>query len=182
MRFDVTILSRAYALSGAFTVCAAPPAEPAGLAVSIDTAGRVTGGGWVAMADGRGSFGFNATSTGAKVKGNLVFIERTTYQGEKAILIVKSNAIDALRTSGSTFPITAMLSGKSTYKYISAANGSTLAESGNAPSRPRSSTPTPRAEPATPSPSGSSTGRAPCSSTSGPPPLVGGNIVAHLKR
>ena len=110
----------------------APPAEPAGLAVFIDTAGKVTGGGWVPMADGRGNFGFNASSTGTKVKGNLVFIERTVYQGKKAILIVKSNAIDALRTSGSTFPITATLTGKATYKFISAVDGSTLAESGNA--------------------------------------------------
>ena len=110
----------------------APPAEPAGLAVFIDTAGKVTGGGWVAMADGRGNFGFNASSTGTKVKGNLVFIERTTYQGKKAMLIVKSNAIDALRTSGATFPITATLTGKASYKFISAVDGSTLAESGNA--------------------------------------------------
>ena len=110
----------------------APPAAPAGLAVFIDTAGKVTGGGWVAMTDGRGNFGFNASSTGTKVKGNLVFIERTVYQGKKAMLIVKSNAIDALRTSGSTFPITATLTGKANFKFISAATGSTLAESGNA--------------------------------------------------
>ena len=110
----------------------APPATPAGLAVFIDTAGKVTGGGWVALADGRANFGFNASSTGAKVKGNLVFIQRTTYLGKKAMLIVKSNVIDALRTSGSTFPITATLTGKATLKFISAADGSTLAESGNA--------------------------------------------------
>ena len=61
-----------------------------------------------------------------------MFIERTVYQGKKAMLIFKSNAIDALRTSGSTFPITATLSGKANYKFISAVDGSTLAESGNA--------------------------------------------------
>jgi hypothetical protein len=110
----------------------ARPAEPGGLAVFIDTTGKVTGGGWVPMPDGRGNFGFNATSTGNKVKGNLVFIERTTYKNQKAILIVKSNAIDALRTSGTIFPITATLSGKASYKYISAVDGTTLAESGNA--------------------------------------------------
>ena len=109
-----------------------PPAEAAGLAVFIDTAGKVTGGGWVAMADGRGNFGFNATSNGNKVKGKLVFIERTVYRGTRAMLIVKSNAIDSLRTSGSIFPITATLSGKASFKFISSVDGSTLFESGNA--------------------------------------------------
>jgi len=118
--------------TGANGFYAAPPAEPAGLAVFIDTTGKVTGGGWVPLDDGRANFGFNAKSDGSKVKGNLVFIERTTYRGKKAMLIVKSNALDAMRTSGTAFPITATLNGKGSYKYISSVDGSTLAESGNA--------------------------------------------------
>jgi hypothetical protein len=110
----------------------AAPAEPAGLAVFIVVAGKVTGGGWVTIGDGRGNFGFNATSIKGPVKGNLVFIERTVYKGKKAMLIVKSNAIDTLRTSGTTFPITATLTGKASFKYISSVDGSTLFESGNA--------------------------------------------------
>ena len=116
-------------LNGYYT---APPADAAGLAVFIDTAGKVTGGGWVAVGDGRANFGFNATSNRGKVKGNLVFIERTTYQGERAMLIIRSNAIATLRTSGSTFPITTTLTGKATFKVISSVDGSTLVESGNA--------------------------------------------------
>ena len=118
--------------TGANDYYIAPPAEPAGLAVFIDTTGKVTGGGWVAIGDGRGNFGFNATSNAGRVKGNLVFIERTVYKGTKAMLIIKSNAIDSLRTSGSIFPITATLSGKASFRYISAIDGSTLFESGNA--------------------------------------------------
>ena len=48
------------------------------------------------------------------------------------MLIVKSNAISTLRTSGATFPITATLTGKASFKYISSVDGSTLFESGNA--------------------------------------------------
>jgi hypothetical protein len=87
---------------------------------------------WVIDGGNTPNFGFNATSTGGKAKGNLVFIRRTTYRGTKAILIVKSNAIDSLRSSGSLFPVTAMLSGKASYKIISLADGSTLVESGAA--------------------------------------------------
>ncbi|MEY2522602.1 MAG: hypothetical protein QOJ66_1167 [Ilumatobacteraceae bacterium] len=76
---------------------------------------------WVIDGGNTPNFGFNATSTGGKAKGNLVFIRRTTYRGTKAILIVKSNAIDSLRSSGSLFPVTAMLSGKASYKIISLA-------------------------------------------------------------
>jgi hypothetical protein len=110
----------------------ARPAEPAGLAVYVDTSGKVTGGGWTAVTGGRANFGFNASSIRGKVKGNLVFVERTTYHGRAAILIVKSNEIDALRVTGSTFPITAALTGKATFRYLSAVDGSTFFESGNA--------------------------------------------------
>lgn len=110
----------------------APPAEAAGLAVFIDASGKISGGGWIDVGDGRSTIGFNATSKSGKVKGNLVFIERTVYEGTKAMLIIKSNAIDTLRTSGSDFPITATLTGKASFKYISSIDGATLSESGNA--------------------------------------------------
>ncbi|MGZ8821792.1 MAG: Ig-like domain-containing protein [Aeromicrobium sp.] len=110
----------------------APEAEAAGLAVFIDTAGKVTGGGWITLGDGCANFGFNAASNGNKVKGSLVFVERTTYRGTAALLIVKSNAIDSLRVTGTTLPIHAALSGKASFKFISSADGSTLFESGNA--------------------------------------------------
>jgi PKD repeat protein len=110
----------------------APPATAGGIAVFVDVAGKVTGGGWVALGDGRANFAFNASSNRGKVKGSLLFVERTVYGGTRAILIVKSNAIETLRTSGKEYPITATLSGKASFKYISSTDGSTLFESGNA--------------------------------------------------
>jgi hypothetical protein len=118
--------------TGANTFYVAPPAQPGSFAIYKDATGKVTGGGWIRLGDGRANFGFNASSVKGPVKGNVVFIQRTTYAGKKAMLIVKSNAIDALRSSGTTFPITATLSGKATIKFISSADGSTLFESGNA--------------------------------------------------
>jgi PKD repeat protein len=110
----------------------APPSEPAGLAVYANTAGHVTGGGWIAVDGRRDNFGFNARASGTKPpKGQMVFVERTLYRGSQVILIVKSNSIESLRTTGSTPPITATLDGKATIRYISALDGSTLFESGN---------------------------------------------------
>jgi uncharacterized repeat protein (TIGR01451 family) len=118
--------------TGANAHYAAPPAVAAGLAVYVDTAGKVTGGGWVSLGTDRANFGFNASSIKGRTKGNLVYVQRTVYAGQKAILIVKSNAIDTLRVTGTTLPVTVALSGKATFRYISASTGATLFESGNA--------------------------------------------------
>ena len=159
----------------------APPAPAAGLAIYVDATGKVTGGGWIPLGDGRANFGFNAKSDGSKAKGNLVFIERTMYLGKKVMLIVKSNAIDTLRASGSTFPISATLTGKASFKYISSVDGSTAFESGNATFS------------ATVIDSGAAGGAGDAFAIRvldkarsllvelGSTPLGGGNVVAHLK-
>lgn len=111
---------------------AAPPATPAGLAVYADAIGKVTGGGWIGLASGRANFGFNASSFKGRVKGNLVFVARTTFEGTKAILVIRSNAIEGLKTNGSAPPLSVILTGKASFKYLSSADGSVLFESGNA--------------------------------------------------
>jgi hypothetical protein len=110
----------------------APDALPAGLAVFSDTTGKVTGGGWVPLDSGRANFGLTASSKNGNAKGSLVFLRRVTYRGEKATLVVKSNAIESLRATGTSLPVTATLSGKATIRFISAGTGDTLFESGKA--------------------------------------------------
>lgn len=111
-----------------------------------------------------------------------MFIARTTYQGKKAMLIIKSNAIDSLRTSGSVFPIIATLSGKASFKYISSVDGSTFFESGNA-----SFTATVVDTDIKSPPTGDSFAIQALDKTGavlvdlGTTPLGGGNIMAHLK-
>jgi hypothetical protein len=111
----------------------AQPAVPGGVAVYRDASnGMVTGGGWTSVASGdRLNFGFNAQVAKAGVKGQLVTALRTTSGGRRVVLVVKSNALDALRVTGTVVPIGAVLTGKASIKVI-ALDGTVLSETGNA--------------------------------------------------
>ena len=81
----------------------APAALPGGLAVYRDaTSGMVTGGGWTLPATGRLNFGMNAKTSNGGVKGQLVTAVRSSLNGRRTMIVIKSNALDALRVTGST--------------------------------------------------------------------------------
>jgi beta-glucosidase len=93
-----------------------------------------TGGGWIDDPNGgKGNFGFHARYLKKGLpQGNLVYIFRGDYQGEQADFVIKSNSLNALAFSGSTFPIQATLQGKCTIQINRASDGVLLYSEGNA--------------------------------------------------
>ena len=103
----------------------------------INSGQFVTGGGFVADAlsrNGRGNFGFNARFTkSGKAQGQYVYVYRGTWGATNipAVYVVKSNALEGLSFSGTTYPMSATLMGKATVQVNRADNGTSLASEGN---------------------------------------------------
>ncbi|MCA1698943.1 MAG: hypothetical protein LC790_08595 [Actinobacteria bacterium] len=94
----------------------------------------VTGGGWVPDPNGsRGNFGFNARyNARGQPQGQMVYVYRGDYQGERADYVIKSNSLSQLSFSGATYPMKATLSGKATIQINRSSDGAELYSEGNA--------------------------------------------------
>jgi hypothetical protein len=108
-------------------------AEPAGVNFYVNSGQFATGGGWVNDPTGsRGNFGFNARyNSTASPKGQMVYVYRSTYNGVLADFIIKSNALNALQFSGTSYPISATLQGKVNVQINRASDGFSLFSGGN---------------------------------------------------
>jgi hypothetical protein len=92
----------------------------------------VTGGGWIVDPDthGHGNFGFNARTNKNGPQGQMVYVYRSTWSGQPATYVIKSNALDSLSFSGQTYPIRANLAGRATIQ-VNSTNGTLLWSEGN---------------------------------------------------
>lgn len=111
----------------------APDAQPVGVDFYVNSGQFATGGGWVNDATGsHGNFGFNARYNSAgSPKGQMVYIYRALYNGVMADFIIKSNALNALQFSGTTYPISSTLQGKVNVQINRASDGLSLFSAGN---------------------------------------------------
>jgi len=112
---------------------AAPNAEAAGLDFYVNSGQFATGGGWVNDPTGsHGNFGFNARyNSNGSPKGQMVYVYRSSYNGIVADFIIKSNALNALQFSGTTYPISSTLQGKANVQINRASDGYSLFSAGS---------------------------------------------------
>jgi hypothetical protein len=111
----------------------APNAEPVGVDFYVNSGQFATGGGWVNDPTGsHGNFGFNARYNSAgSPKGQMVYVYRSSYNGVLADFIIKSNALNALQFTGTTYPISSTLQGKVNVQVNRASDGYALFSAGN---------------------------------------------------
>jgi hypothetical protein len=112
----------------------ADPAVDAGITFYDNIGQFVTGGGWVPdPTGGHGNFGFIARfNKNNKPQGQMVYVWRGLYGSVPADFKIKSNALDALSFTGSTYPISATLQGKCNIQVTKQSDGSSLFGSGGA--------------------------------------------------
>ena len=108
-------------------------AEQAGIAFYNNTGQFASGGGWIVDPNGKkGNFGFNARyNKRGQPQGQMVYVFRGYYNGVLADFIIKSNALDALSFSGTTYPIEVTLQGKCNLQINRASDGVQLWSDGN---------------------------------------------------
>jgi len=109
-------------------------AQTSGITFYQNVGQFVTGGGWINDPNGKkGNFGFNARyNNKGKPQGQMVYVFRGLYNSVAADFVIKSNALDTLSFSGSTYPITATLQGKCTIQINRASDGVQLYGDGGA--------------------------------------------------
>ena len=103
----------------------APDAAPATLSFSPSSGEFAAGGGWITdpATLTRGYFGLDAFyGSAGKPQGQFAYVWSGTYNGVPAFFTISSNAITALGFSGSTYPLSATLSGTATLQVNKASN------------------------------------------------------------
>jgi hypothetical protein len=90
------------------------PVDETGLIIFYSDSGQyATGGGNVPDGDGKANFGFVARyNKSGNPQGQVVYLWRGTYKGAPATFKLKSNSLDGLAFSGTSYPVTSTLSGK----------------------------------------------------------------------
>ena len=120
----------------------AAPVDETGLIIFyVDTGQFATGGGTIPDGGAKANFGFVARyNKGSKPQGQVVFQFRGTYKGVDATFKIKSNALSGLAFSGTSYPVSATLSGKCTISIVDSkdAGCSARATGGSPPRRPTS--------------------------------------------
>lgn len=88
--------------------------------VTTDASKSMTGGGWIDDCGARGNFGINARyNKKGQVQGGMLYIWHGKYDGQECDYIIKSNSLNLLTFSGSTYPMTGTFTGKATMKIVS---------------------------------------------------------------
>ncbi len=107
--------------------------KSAGISFYNNTGQFASGGGWIVDPNGKkGNFGFNARyNKRGQPQGQMVYVFRGYYNGVLADFIIKSNALDALSFSGTTYPIEVTLQGKCNLQINRASDGVQLWSDGN---------------------------------------------------
>jgi hypothetical protein len=110
---------------GANQYYSAPNAQPATITFAPSSGEFATGAGWITdpATLSRGFFGLNAFYNSAgKAQGQFAYVWSGTYNGVPAFFTITSNALTALGFSGSTYPLSATLSGTATLQVNKASN------------------------------------------------------------
>ena len=110
---------------GANQYYSAANAQPATITFSPSSGEFATGGGWITdpATLSRGFFGLDAFyGSAGKAQGQFAYVWSGTYNGVPAFFTITSNALTALGFSGSTYPLSATLSGTATLQVNKASN------------------------------------------------------------
>ncbi len=98
---------------------AAPVDETGLLIFYADTGQYATGGGTVPDGASKANFGFVARyNKSGNPQGQVVYLFRGTYKGVPATFKIKSNSLDGLAFSGTSYPVSATLSGKCSISIV----------------------------------------------------------------